>query len=245
MKTIETKTVAQSYEKIMQYMQWNKQQSSCVSIVKTEDGKDTWQSIPLTIVISDPCNPDWYHPKSPFGTKFYEEYIAEVLEGKNAGRFDYDYYTRLFNHDVNTNTELMGVTIPDNDWCKGHLTVIQTILKQRTVNQIKYIIDKLNRTPTSRRALAITWEPFIDENTMNVPCLQYIQFWITDNRLNMYVTFRSEDMLMGYPANVVGLINIMMYIANQVNVKCGTYYHSVVVPHVYVSDKSLFDIWAA
>lgn len=243
MMSIQVKTISESYEKVMRHFQWNLHNKSIIREVKTEDGKDTWQSVPLYIEISDPCNSDWIHKNSPYGKQFYQEYIDEIVNGKNAGKFDYDYHSRLFSYDVNTDVSVLETSIPDNDRCKGHITVIQNILKQRSLNQIKYIIDKLKITPTTRRALAITWEPNIDEGVINVPCLQYIQFWIQNNKLNMFVLFRSEDMAMGYPMNVVGIISLMIYVSDQVGISCGTYHHQVVVPHVYFSDKTVFNKW--
>jgi len=244
MMSIQVKTISESYEKVIRYFQWNLTNTSIIRESKTEDGKDTWQSNPLYIEISDPCNSDWIHKNSPYGKQFYKEYIDEIVNGKNAGKFDYDYHSRLFSYDVNTDVSVLETSIPDNDRCKGHITVIQNILKQRSVNQIQYIIDKLKRTPTSRRAVAITWEPDIDKGVTNVPCLQYIQFWIQNNKLNMFVLFRSEDMAMGYPVNVVGLVSLMIYVSDNVGVQCGSYHHQVVIPHIYLSDKVIFNKWS-
>lgn len=241
MKVLHVATVADSYAAVVNHFQWNR-----TEITKAETGKEIWRLSPMTIVIDNPCQSDkWIHAKSPVGPMYYEEYIDEIVKGKHSGKFDYDYHSRLFNHSVNTDLGLVESMIPDKDTCQAHVKVLLKHLSGRSSNQIEYIIKKLKQFPTSRRALAITWEPVIDAKVTDheVPCLQYIQCMINQGRLDMIVMFRSEDMLLGYPVNVVGLVNLMMYIANQIGVKCGTYTHIVTIPHIYVSDVDTLNRW--
>ena len=89
------KNVSEAVEKAIYHVIWNHYD------VITEDGEHTWQADPITIVVDNPASPEYKHPKIPYGDKFYEEYIAEIVEGKNAGHFDYDYYSRLnFNYQL-------------------------------------------------------------------------------------------------------------------------------------------------
>lgn len=114
-------------------------------------------------------------------------------------------------------------------------------------NQINYIIKILQKDSKSRRAQAITWNPFFDtdEDCENmpeeVPCLQLVKCRIMKNKLHMEVVFRSHDMLSGYYPNVLGLSYLMGYIAEKVGVQKG---HLTVVslsPHVYHNrDRDMF-----
>lgn len=101
------------------------------------------------------------------------------------------------------------------------------------INQIEYIINKLKEQPASRRAQAITWNPSIDCNQKDVPCLQYVQAHIVNNKLDFTVMFRSNDMLLAFGANAYALTYIQKYIADALGLEVGTYTHISLIPHVY------------
>jgi thymidylate synthase len=116
------------------------------------------------------------------------------------------------------------------------------------VNQIDYIIEKLKASPTSRRGVAITWNPMIDEPREDVPCLQLIHCDTRDGRFNMKVVFRSEDMLYGAGPNMYGLVSLQTWMGHKLLLPCGTYTHVVFCPHLYhIRDqehlKNFVDLW--
>jgi len=101
------------------------------------------------------------------------------------------------------------------------------------VDQLSYIISKLTQPDYSRRAVAVTWRPDIDCKQPVVPCLQYIQFMRHNNILDMYVLFRSEDMIGGFGPNAYGLTGILKHLCNVLTLYPGKYEHIVTVPHIY------------
>ena len=118
-----------------------------------------------------------------------------------------------------------------------------TIDNNGYINQIDYIVNKLKNEMNSRRALAITWNPYIDidenDNYKSVPCLQYIQFLIRDNKLEMSVMFRSNDILLAYHSNIIGLIVLGEMVAEKLRIKLNKYTHYIVSAHIYIDrDKS-------
>ncbi len=150
--------------------------------------------------------------KYPLGKNAIEKYTNNLLYGSEQ-EFSYDYHERLFEYPNET--------------------------KIKEINQIEFIINKLRKNINSRRAISITWNPFIDTNISkldhgSVPCLQYIQFLIRDNKLYQTVLFRSNDLLLAYHANVLGLIKLGEMIANEVGVEYGNYTHHSVSMHIYV-----------
>jgi thymidylate synthase len=86
---------------------------------------------------------------------------------------------------------------------------------------------------STRRAVAITWTPEVDQDEKNVPCLQLIMCTIRRGRLDMKVVFRSNDMLSALGANMYGLTELQKFIADKIGVPVGTYTHISLVPHVY------------
>jgi len=78
--------------------------------------------------------------------------------------------------------------------------------KNNTINQISSsIVNRLLSEPLSRRAQGITWFPNEDIESKTPPCLQRIQCTLRKRRLNMYVEFRSNDMLSALGANMYAL----------------------------------------
>ena len=185
------------------------------AVVKTEDKELTWQTEPMLIKISNPAILDYIHKNSPYGVRFYDAYAEAIVEGYADGNvFEYDYHSRLFEY---------GETL---------------------TNQIQYIVDKLNSEETTRRAIAITWDPYLDGKKKDVPCLQNVQFWISNDLLYMSAMFRSEDMLMAYPQNVYGLVSLMKHVSNRLDIKIGQYWHYVTIPHLYyVRDANYLNPW--
>lgn len=114
-------------------------------------------------------------------------------------------------------------------------TYHKRLFEYNGVNQIDYIVKKLSDENRSRRAVAITWMPDKDEGVKDVPCLQYIQCCINPktNKLDMYVAFRSNDMLSAFGANAYALTCLQREIAFKLNLEVGSYTHVSWIPHIY------------
>jgi len=48
----------------------------------------------------------------------------------------------------------------------------------------------------------VTWNPYVDEQLDDCPCLQLVQCLVREGRLSMKVVFRSNDMLSAAGANM-------------------------------------------
>ena len=102
------------------------------------------------------------------------------------------------------------------------------------IDQIDYICEKLCEHPESRRAIAVTWRPDIDPFQNDVPCLQFVQCSVTQSDLlDMWVLYRSEDMLGGFGPNAFGLTGLQRKIADDLDLRVGRYEHIVTMPHLY------------
>lgn len=106
--------------------------------------------------------------------------------------------------------------------------------KDGTTNQIKNVIELLQERPTTRRAVIQLFDAKdIDEVNSSVPCTCTLQFMIRDNVINMYTHMRSNDAFMGLPHDVFAFTMLQEILANILNVKIGTYTHSVNSLHLY------------
>jgi thymidylate synthase len=179
-------------------------------VLETEDKEATIESEEIALRVDHPFSSPMARPHSRFQQKFLEKYARDLIHG-TASEFEYDYHTRLF------------------DWGE----TLSTGGKEVHLDQIAYIVEKLRASPTSRRALAITWNPVVDEKLDDCPCLQLVQCVLRQGLLHMKVVFRSNDMLSAAGANMYALVRLQQWIAEQLSAEVGSYAHISLVPHIY------------
>ena len=103
-------------------------------------------------------------------------------------------------------------------------------------DQLKEVISKLRSDKDTRQAVLQIWDYKKDLNTASndIPCNDIIFLKIRDNRLNMTVCCRSNDMIWGaYGANAVQFPFIQEYIASMVGCHTGEYTQISDSFHVY------------
>jgi len=104
------------------------------------------------------------------------------------------------------------------------------------INQIDYVIAKLNESPNSRRAVATTWDPRKDIVVDEVPCLNHFVFMGREGSLDLSVMIRSNDMYGAWPANVYALGDLLTYVSEKTGLKQGTVTTLSVNAHIYKTD---------
>jgi len=188
---------------------------------RTENGEETLETDEIALRVENPLTEPMASSQSRFKRAFLESYADGLINGSDSV-FEYDYHSRLF------------------DWGQG----LKLNGNEIHADQIRYIIEKLKNEPVSRRAVAVTWNPAIDETLNDCPCLQLIQCVIRtegereggegDARLlDMKVIFRSNDMLSAAGANMYALARLQQSIAEAIGVRVGAYTHISLVPHIY------------
>ena len=99
------------------------------------------------------------------------------------------------------------------------------------VDQIDYIIKKIQHNPSTRRAVAVTLDPAIDDFIDDIPCLQHIQLSVYDKKLCMYVLFRSNDIRYAFVPNMYGLMSLHLDLAHKLGYNVGRFYYTSYNPH--------------
>ena len=185
----------------------------------------------MTIVVHDPLAEPMIHKDMPGGLDDLQEYVLEVTEGIKdhlvrgaAGdaadtRWEYTYHQRLFQYAVPGLGE--------------------------TFDQIRIMTDKLAATPHSRRAQAVTWKVWEDNQCYDPACLQSIWCRMLKHDdawyLNMNVRFRSNDAYKAAFMNMFALVQLQRTIAEMIaaasgfEVKLGRYVHQADSYHLYGS----------
>ena len=103
-------------------------------------------------------------------------------------------------------------------------------------NQLIDIVERLKQDMGSNRAVAVTFNPFIDNNREDIPCLQLIQALVRDDKLILSVYFRSNDLYGAFPSNMMFLTYLGMKIANELNVTFDYIDYHCSSLHVYETD---------
>ena len=104
-------------------------------------------------------------------------------------------------------------------------------------DQLKELIELLEKDPSSRHGVIVTWDPASDGlmgvKKKNVPCPFTFVVNIIGGRLNLHNIVRSNDMILGFPADVAGFALLQMILAQRLGVRPGIYSHSISNAHIY------------
>ena len=103
--------------------------------------------------------------------------------------------------------------------------------------QLAKVISLLKREKYTRQATISIYDgKEIDKYTNDTPCTYAVQFTIVDNRLNMCVTMRSNDLWYGFCNDQYQFSRLQELVAKEINMDIGTYYHFAHNLHIY-NDK--------
>jgi thymidylate synthase len=104
-------------------------------------------------------------------------------------------------------------------------------------DQLGLLIKLLQKEPSSRHGVVVAWDPAGDGLSVfkkkNVPCPYTFTVNIIGGRLHLHNIVRSNDMLLGFPADVAGFCLLQHILAQKLGVKAGIYSHSISNAHLY------------
>lgn len=104
-------------------------------------------------------------------------------------------------------------------------------------DQLKRLIDLLQKEPSSRQGVIVTWDPSSDGlggiKRGNVPCPYTFTVNIIGGRLHLHNIVRSNDVILGLPHDVAGFALLQCILAQKLGVRPGVYTHSISNAHIY------------
>ncbi len=211
----------------------------------------------VMITVEDPFAQPRFHRAFADGLGGLSEYVMEVVYGAH------DYW-------VKPKEEILkGVESEDTRWTYTyHQRLFEYQIEDRIVDQVAYMVDRLSKTPYTRRAQGITWNTKLDPPTDDPPCLQRIWGRLIEDDdgvlvFNMNTHWRSRDLYKAWFENVIALTTLMRKIAERVSerasrpVRVGRYVDISDSLHIYGSYfrelegdpekgiKSFFDLLAS
>lgn len=105
----------------------------------------------------------------------------------------------------------------------------------RTDGQYDAVIDKLKNDSDSRQAVVTIWNPEYDNqpSKRDYPCTVLHQFRIRNNKLNMSVYMRSNDVWLGAAYDFFQFTQVQIAMASVLGIEPGKYAHHVGSLHIY------------
>jgi thymidylate synthase len=189
----------------------------------------------MIVAITDPLCEPMIHKDFPGGPVELQEYVMEVCEGikdhliRNREdpadtRWEYTYHQRMFAYEV-----------------PGF----------NRFDQIEMMCRKLAEVPYTRRAQAVTWKVWEDNECYDPACLQSLWARITEENgeylLSMNVRFRSNDAYRAAFMNMFALVQLQLKMAMRISqisgksIKIGRYCHMADSYHLYGSNVKEFE----
>lgn len=105
------------------------------------------------------------------------------------------------------------------------------------INQFSVIQDRLSNNNGSNRAVATLYNPVLDNNREDIPCLNWLQATIRNKKLELHCMFRSNDLYGAWPSNMYLLTYLGLKLTENFNNISfnGIHYHSSSL-HIYKTD---------
>ena len=103
------------------------------------------------------------------------------------------------------------------------------------IDQLKWVINKIKRTPFSRRLIVSAWNPEDVPSMALPPCHTLFQFYVNQGKLSCQLYQRSGDIFLGVPFNIASYALLTSLIAKEVGLKPGTFVHTLGDAHIYLN----------
>jgi len=102
-------------------------------------------------------------------------------------------------------------------------------------DQWEYVKGLIRKDPNTRQAV-IHIKDASNVPTKDTPCTVYLQFFLRDNKLNLSVHMRSNDIWMGVPYDMFSFCFLQVKMAMELGVEVGSYTHYAGSLHMYQRD---------
>ena len=100
--------------------------------------------------------------------------------------------------------------------------------------QLDNVVELLSENPDTRQACVSIYDgKEISEYAFDTPCTYAIQFTIVNNRLDMCVTMRSNDLWYGFCNDQYQFSKLQEMVSKRLNIETGVYYHFAHNMHLY------------
>jgi len=102
-----------------------------------------------------------------------------------------------------------------------------------TIDQIASVVDRIRKTPDSRRLIVTAWNPADVDKMALPPCHCLFQFYVADGKLSCQLYQRSADIFLGVPFNIASYALLTHMMAHVTGLKVGEFIHTLGDAHIY------------
>lgn len=192
----------------------------------TEDGEHVVKlEEPLCIHVSNPRHDYSKFVNSPYGKNFDDVYKGKVtgITPRNNDGLDptYTYGNRIRDYlqpYIIENRTILGEPPSFNLCGDGDLYSRESL----GYDQLKVCLEKLQHNPSTRRAVMVTWIPWKDHESKEPPCIVAVDLKINSRKeLTLVAFIRSNDILMAWGENAIGLLALQEMAARILQVNVG------------------------
>lgn len=231
MKVFEFESVSESYIGLLKYVLEHGEEVS-------PRGMLTKEITPATIVINNPRKRVIDHPVRKLNYGFMIGELLWILQGKNdLSITHYNKQWANYSDDGQTLNGAYGQRIFNFD---GGDALIekeeegQYEFYKISTNQFLEVYNRLSKDKDSRQGTISLFDPSKDfKDTKDVPCTNLMRFTVRNDKLNMMVVMRSNDLIYGTPYDIYNFTVIQELMAGFLGVEVGKYTHVVDSLHLY------------
>lgn len=105
-----------------------------------------------------------------------------------------------------------------------------------SINQIESLIRKLKDENYTRRAVAVAWDPRVDDANKDAPCLDLVQALVQNDKVHMTFYMRSNDMYRAWPQNAFAFLKVQKEVAEGTGLSVGKCVIISASAHIYERD---------
>jgi thymidylate synthase len=109
------------------------------------------------------------------------------------------------------------------------------------IDQIADTVQRIKKTPDSRRLLVTAWNPADVDKMALPPCHCLFQFYVANGKLSCQLYQRSGDIFLGVPFNIASYAMLTHMMAHITGLKVGEFVHTLGDAHIYLNHLEQID----
>ncbi|MCP3062097.1 thymidylate synthase [Myxococcus sp. K38C18041901] len=103
------------------------------------------------------------------------------------------------------------------------------------LDQMKALVDGLEKNPDSRRHIVSAWNVADLPGMKLPPCHVLFQFYVADGKLSCQLYQRSADLFLGLPFNIASYSALTMMVAQATGLVAHEFIHTIGDAHLYLN----------
>ena len=109
------------------------------------------------------------------------------------------------------------------------------------IDQIAGTVERIRKSPDSRRLLVTAWNPADVDKMALPPCHCLFQFYVVNGKLSCQLYQRSADIFLGVPFNIASYALLTHMMAHVTGLKVGEFVHTLGDAHIYLNHLEQID----